>query len=387
MGKVYIIGAHSRAQTLAVYLRYLYKDISVEAFLVNNEERNSRCIEGVPVIQLTGLSSSSGEDSDPGAEALSGHNKYIELHTECPVYIGTRGIYHEKLISELQQYGFKEIYPGTVELDMRLRNAYLKKYFAEIGREYIKIDDLDQVDGADKMDRLSDSRLSRTVYVVRSIADKTLQQPYKLADYEKEIQAGAALTEMRLSDGILTDASGVNISSWNKQFCELTVLYWIWKNAVKDVVGMVHYRRHFILPADWCERLETYSIDVILPTPLYVAPSIAGNYNSRHDPSDWEYMREYLKEQDEKFFQDAEDFFGGNLYSPCNMFVMRKNVLNDLCEWLFPVLEAVAVHGGQKEDNYLNRYPGFISERLISYFFERYRDRYKVVYADKNFLP
>ena len=386
MGKVYIIGAHSRAQTLAVYLRYLYKDISVEAFLVNNEERNSRCIEGVPVIQLTGLSSSSGEDSSPGAEALSGHNKYIELHTEYPVYIGTRGIYHEKLISELQQYGFKEIYPVTVELDMRLRNAYLKKYFAEIGREYIKIDDLDQVNGADKMDRLSARQLSRMVYVVRSIADKTLQQPYKLADYEKEIQAGAALTEMRLSDGILTDASGVNISSWNKQFCELTVLYWIWKNAVKDVVGMVHYRRHFILPADWCERLETYSIDVILPTPLYVAPSIAGNYNSRHDPSDWEYMREYLKEQDEKFFQDAEDFFGGNLYSPCNMFVMRKNVLNDLCEWLFPVLEAVAAHGGQKEDNYLNRYPGFISERLISYFFERYRNRYKVVYADKNFL-
>lgn len=386
MGKIYIIGAHSRAQTLAVYLRYLYKDISVEAFLVNNEERNSRCIEGVPVIQLTGLSSSSGEDSSPGAEALSGHNKYIELHTEYPVYIGTRGIYHEKLISELQQYGFKEIYPVTVELDMRLRNAYLKKYFAEIGREYIKIDDLDQVNGADKMDRLSARQLSRMVYVVRSIADKTLQQPYKLADYEKEIQAGAALTEMRLSDGILTDASGVNISSWNKQFCELTVLYWIWKNAVKDVVGMVHYRRHFILPADWCERLETYSIDVILPTPLYVAPSIAGNYNSRHDPSDWEYMREYLKEQDEKFFQDAEDFFGGNLYSPCNMFVMRKNVLNDLCEWLFPVLEAVAAHGGQKEDNYLNRYPGFISERLISYFFERYRNRYKVVYADKNFL-
>lgn len=387
MGKVYIIGAHSRAQTLAVYLRYLYTDISVEAFLVNNEERNSRCIEGVPVIQLTAFSSSSGKYSSPGAETLSVHNKYMELHTEYPVYIGTRGIYHEKLISELQQYGFKEIYPVTVELDMRLRNAYLKKYFAEIGREYIKIDDLDQVDGADKTNGLSDSRLSRTVYVARSIADKSLRQSYELAVYEKEIQAGAELTDKRLAEGILTDASGVNISSWNKQFCELTVLYWIWKNAVKDVVGMVHYRRHFILPDDWCERLEIYSIDVILPTPLYVAPSIAGNYKSRHDPSDWDYMMECLKEQDEKLFQDAEDFFGRNLYSPCNMFVMRKNVLNDLCEWLFPVLKAVAAHGGQKEDNYLNRYPGFISERLISYFFERYRDRYKVVYADKNFLP
>ena len=96
---------------------------------------------------------------------------------------------------------------------------------------------------------------------------------------------------------------------------------------------------------------------------------------------------EYLKIQDEEIYQGARDFFGHNLYSPCNMFIVRKSVLNDLCKWLFPILDAVAAHGGQKEDNYLNRYPGFISERLISYFFERYRDKYKMVYADKNFLP
>ncbi len=42
--------------------------------------------------------------------------------------------------------------------------------------------------------------------------------------------------------------------------------------------------------------------------------------------------------------------------------------------------------GGIEDDNYQNRYPGFISERLITYFFEKNRDKYKVVYADKNFL-
>lgn len=68
------------------------------------------------------------------------------------------------------------------------------------------------------------------------------------------------------------------------------------------------------------------------------------------------------------------------------MFIMKKSVLDDLCTWLFPILDAVAEHGGQKEDNYLNRYPGFISERLITFFFEKNREKYKVVYADKNFL-
>lgn len=303
------------------------------------------------------------------------------MHTEYPVYIGTRGIYHEKLISELQECGFTKIYPVTVERDLRLRNAYLERYFTSIGREFVKIDQLDAVK------RTAVGQPSRAVYVVRSTCDKELQQPYDLADYETEIQAGAALTQRRLSEEMLTDASGDNISYRNKQFCELTALYWIWKNASEEVVGMVHYRRHFILPEDWCEQMESYNIDAILPTPLYVAPSLAENYRSRHDSSDWDYMMEYLKIQDEEIYQGARDFFGHNLYSPCNMFIVRKSVLNDLCKWLFPILDAVAAHGGQKEDNYLNRYPGFISERLISYFFERYRDKYKMVYADKNFLP
>ena len=54
---------------------------------------------------------------------------------------------------------------------------------------------------------------------------------------------------------------------------------------------------------------------------------------------------------------------------------------------MFPILFAVAEKGGILEDNYQNRYPGFISERLITYFFDKRRDKYKVVYADKNFLP
>lgn len=54
--------------------------------------------------------------------------------------------------------------------------------------------------------------------------------------------------------------------------------------------------------------------------------------------------------------------------------------------FVFSILDAVAAHGGKKEDPYMNRYPGFLSERLITYFFEKNRDQYRVVYANKNFL-
>ena len=129
------------------------------------------------------------------------------------------------------------------------------------------------------------------------------------------------------------------------------------------------------------------AIDVLLPAPLYVAPSVEENFKNRHDPSDWAFIMQCLKKDFPRDFQKASAFFKGNLYSPCNMFIMKSEVLNALCSWLFPILFNVADHGGQKEDSYLNRYPGFISERLISLFFEINRSRFKVVYTDKNFLP
>lgn len=151
-------------------------------------------------------------------------------------------------------------------------------------------------------------------------------------------------------------------------------------------MGLEHYRRHFLLPERWQEKMETNRIDVILPTPLYVAPCLSQNYKNRHRAEDWEVMLEKLKLLYPEEYQMAVDFFDTGLYSPCNMFIMRKDVLNAMCSWLFPVLFACTAQIGEREDAYQNRYPGFLSERLITFFFEKNRARYKVVYADKNFL-
>jgi hypothetical protein len=372
--KIYIFGAHSRGQTLAVYLRYLNPEITVEAYLYDNEEENPSRVDGSPVVKL-------GETDG--------------LHTEYPVYIGTRGVSFEKITEHLKQVGFCDIRPVTVAFDLDIRNQYLKKFFAEQGRAFVKIDDCEAYDAAKQgIERGStaDAETAQAngsvcIYVANSAFDRALQVPYTLQPYERTIQVGAALTDKRLFDGVLTDDTGENISARNHQFCELTALYWIWKHAAEDVVGLVHYRRHFTLPEDWQERMRQNGMDVILPIPLYVAPSLEGNFRKRHDPSDWDYLMEYWKQKDFAEYQEAKQFFRSNLYSPCNMFIMRREVLDNLCRWLFPKLFAVAEHGGTKEDTYLNRYPGFISERLMTFYFEKHRDRYKVVYADKNFLP
>ena len=125
---------------------------------------------------------------------------------------------------------------------------------------------------------------------------------------------------------------------------------------------------------------------MILPVPTYVQPNIEENYKERHDASDWEYLIKYLELHDPESYAVGKEVFAGNLYSPCNMFIIRREILDELCSWMFPILDAVTEHGGVKADTYLNRYAGFISERLITVFFHMNKDKYRIAYVDKNFL-
>ncbi len=356
--KVYIFGAHSRGKSLKGYLNFLYPDVEIVSFLVDNLDENESMVEGIKV-----------------------QNILDDICKEYPVYIATRGSNHRKIIAQLSTIGVKKIIPITVERDIELRNAYVSKVYKKNGREFTLIDD---VEG--KIDSQRNEEKTASIYVAYSIYDNPLKNQYKLTSDEKPIQVGAALTDKRINDEMITDDKGDNISYRNRQYCELTAMYWMWKHANEEYVGLAHYRRHFMLPNDWKRRVVANHIDVILPVPLYVGPSIEQNYKDRHIVSDWEYLMVYFKENLCDEYEEVRRVFAGNLYSPCNMFIMKKEILDELCSWLFPILEAVVRHGGEKEDAYMNRYPGFISERLITYFFEKNRERFNIVYANKNFL-
>ena len=80
--------------------------------------------------------------------------------------------------------------------------------------------------------------------------------------------------------GYTPDNTGENISLKNPYYCELTGLYWAWKNLDAEYIGLVHYRRYFsnktILTKDIKQRLTKISsineidrmlenTDIILP--------------------------------------------------------------------------------------------------------------------------
>ena len=362
---IYIFGAHSRARTTAEYIMTLEPATKVVGFLVSNDEVNPDNIRGIPVIDI---------------------NDECELDSDCTVYIGTRGEHWEHISSLLQAKGFTNIIPVNVELDLRLRNAYLKQYFEKKGQEFNKLSELPSP---------SDNKKARViVFTMSSVYDGEVETPYKLNDYEEPMQVGT-----ELSDRILDSVYGKkvifydndiadNISKLNRQFCELTGLYAIWKmdKSDMDYVGCCHYRRHFILPDNWGKIAASNDVDVILPVPLYVDPSLDENYRLRHIGSDLDYVYDYVEEHYSEMIVPMRKFFSQGLYSPCNMLIARAEVYDKLCEWLFPILFSIQEKVGWREDRYQNRYPGFISERLISFFFEYNRDKYKRVFADKMFI-
>ncbi len=359
---IYIFGAHSRGRTLARYLTSLDKDVCVKAYIYDNDELNPDSIDGVPVLHMS---------------------KCLKRLNGATVYIGTRGIHYKHIVAVLHECGVCTILPCTPEMDMKLRHEYIERVFKERHAEFQLLENL----SSKKKDNTFDAEeVEGHVYTVKSAYDVCLSKEVKLRKYERFIYVGCDLDIGRqLCEGYM-DNIGENISDRNKQFCELTALYWAWKNSNDEYIGIQHYRRRFILGDDWVRKLMKNDIEVVLPIPLSVLPSVAENFCERHDSQIWITALRTLRKMHPDDYQMACEYFDDELYSPCNMLIMHRKVLDEYCSWLFPMLFEIVKTEGEKEDHYLNRYPGFIAERFLSFWCSKYVESKRLVYADKVFL-
>lgn len=189
------------------------------------------------------------------------------------------------------------------------------------------------------------------------------------------IQVGAAGKEKL---GYLTDDTGDNISLKNPNYCELTGLYWIWKNTHDSYKGLVHYRRYFgksnfsnkvkdiYLYDEMLRFLNDY--DIVLP---YIE---VFKQNAKEEilvscctPEIFDQLRNIIVSDYPEYLKDFDDFFSQKRACLFNMMFTRREIFDDYCSWLFSILFKLEERVDLSQLNdYQKRLYGFLSERLLN---------------------
>ncbi len=229
------------------------------------------------------------------------------------------------------------------------------------------------------------------VYMAKFCKDKPLMNMYDLPDWIIPIQAGAVLTAERVCS--LLDNSGRNISCKNANYCELTVLYWIWKNQIcknTDICaryyGLFHYRRFLDIREEDIKYINEGSIDVILPFPTVHEPDICEHHERYICSSDWDAAKQALKELQPEYYAAYDNIFSGKYLYNYNMIIAKTEVLKKYCEWLFPILERVEELSVPKGSERADRYIGYIGESLLTLYFMHNENRLNIVHTGKIML-
>lgn len=196
------------------------------------------------------------------------------------------------------------------------------------------------------------------------------------------------------------DESEDNISFKNNEYCELTALYEIWKGVDADYAGLVQYRRLFanqnfstvknIMLKSENERykyvLTRADLDKLIPEALVIVPSkrnyyvesLYSHYAHTHEAAHLDVTREVIAKITPSYlksFDRVMDMRSGYMF---NMMIMRKDLLDSYCKWLFAVLfrvEKILKKRGIVDSNTMSdfdmRLYGRISELLFNVWLDK----------------
>lgn len=185
-----------------------------------------------------------------------------------------------------------------------------------------------------------------------------------------------------LNLGYVKDNTGENISNLNASFCELTGLYWAWKNLDADYIGLAHYRRHFSMKdREGFENVLSYEeikpylgkVRVFTPSKRrYYIETLYSHYKHTHYSNQLDETREIISEKYPEYVESYDRVIKHTYGYMFNMMIIDKEMLNDYCSWLFDILFEL----GKKIDMpelsaFQGRYYGRISEIIFNVWLDK----------------
>lgn len=214
------------------------------------------------------------------------------------------------------------------------------------------------------------------------------------------VHVGKALSKVDL--GIQADNEGENISEKNRSYCELTGLYWAWKNIGDvDVVGLAHYRRYFdfhhqcdsVMPETPFHSNQFGQVDLSVPQsvidslhdgeayvakPRFYRTSLFADYCVAHVSDDIRTLEKHIMTTQPENVKRAwfECMHRGCQLRHYNMFLMTRHDFEMYCEWIFSVL-------GEMERQIDITHYSSVQGRVFGYMAERLLNVWLMAYGFK----
>ena len=190
------------------------------------------------------------------------------------------------------------------------------------------------------------------------------------------VQVGAAGKE---DLGYTRDCTGDNISELNPYFCELTGLYWAWKNLKVDYLGLVHYRRYFkgkgrgkdklcrVMTLNEANGLLNQYTILVPQKRKYYIETLYSHYAHTFSGSQLDCAREIIAEKFPEYVDSFDATMKRRSAYMFNMFVMPKALVDEYCAWLFEILFELKkrIDTAQMTD-FEARFCGRVSELLFN---------------------
>ena len=353
----YIYGAQGVALGAYNAIKALHPEIKFECFLVTTIGNNAPILGGIPVRELNEFVAGKTDEEKKNIEVLIGTPENVMGAIEKS--LEEVGIYNHVRVDSMRWAEMQE-------------KAFIKRgYFTPLSTYPI---------GSKKPDI--------EMYKMLHCKDKQLSADYEFPNYLIPVQVGAAMSANVIAE--LVDSTGENISYKNGDYSELTGLYWMWKNRIRQqdgkYYGLAHYRRFLELLEDDQRRLAANNIDVVLPYPMPYEPDIEAHHLRYLTNQEWNGVLQALRELEPEYVEAFSNILSQEYLYNYNIVLAKGKVLDEYCRWLFPLLfriEEINNPDGNKEPN---RYIGYVGETLETLYFMYNKDNLKIAHAGCKFL-
>ncbi len=353
--KIMIYGAKSLALGMEKAVRYLYPECLIEGFIVTSMEGNASVLDDLPVYDVESFVHKIGKDID-----------YYHILICTPQDL------HEDIVNTLKKYGFH----NYTCMDSRREACLMEKYYERLG----VFKSAHGICGEKE-------KTSACVYITKFFKDRELRNDYIMPEWCVPIQVGAALTDERITD--VVDCVGDNISERNVNYCELTALYWMWKNGMSndmEYYGLFHYRRLLDISEEDLCRMGYNDVDVVLQFPTIHEPDISEHHKRYLKDCDWDAMIQALNELQPEYAKAFQNILKQPYFYNYNMLVAKKTVLINYCEWLFPILGRTEELSNPKGWERSDRYIGYLAESLMTLYFMYHKDDLNICHTGRIML-